>query len=90
MDCNCWRCVAEKLFNARRVSKMKIGKVYLRQMYSESFEEFDTIEEAKQFREYANENIPYWNYDPVSLIDLNDHEQVIIYNHYGWIENKDY
>lgn len=87
MDCNCWRCVAERLFNARRVSKMKIGKVYLHQMYSESFEEFDTVEQTEQFREHANENIPYWNYDPVSLIDLNDYEQVIICRHRGWVND---
>ena len=87
-ECNCWRCTAEKLFNARQVSTMKIGKVYLYQMYSESFEEFDTLEEAKLFRSYANKNIPYWDYDPVSTIDLNDYEQVIIYKHRGWIKDN--
>jgi hypothetical protein len=86
--CNCWRCIAERLFNARSVSKMKVGKVYLYQMYSESFEEFDTLEDAKSFRDYADENISYWDYDPVSTIDLSDgdNEKIIIYKHRGWIE----
>ena len=85
---NCWRCVAERLFNARQVTEMKVGKVYLYQMYHESFEEFDTAEEAEQFRNYADKNIPYWDYDPVSVIDLNDYEQVIICKHRGWIKDN--
>lgn len=87
-ECNCWRCVAERLFNARRVSKMKVGKVYLYQMYSESFEEFDTLEKAEQLRDYADKNIPYWDYDSVSTIDLNDYEQIIICKHRGWIKDN--
>lgn len=85
-ECNCWRCIAERLFNARRVSRMRIGKVYLYQMYSESFEEFDTLKEVEQLRNYADKNIPYWDYDPVTTFDLNNPEQVTICRHRGWIE----
>jgi hypothetical protein len=87
-ECNCWRCTAEKLFNTKRASKMQVGKVYLYQMYSESFEEFDTLEEAKRFRDYADENIPYWDYDPVFTIDLNDEEQIMRCKYRGWIEER--
>ena len=85
-ECNCWRCTAERLFNARRVNKMKVGKVYLYQMYSESFEEFDTLEDAESFRDYADKNIPYWDYDIVSTIDLNNDEQIMRCKYRGWIE----
>ena len=35
-----------------------------------------TKEEALAFRKYADENIPYWDYDPVAVIDTSDSEVV--------------
>ena len=86
-ECNCWHCNAERLFHARRVSinELKLGKVYLYQKFNEMLEEFDTLEGAKQFVEYADENLPYWNYDPVTIIDLNNEEQILKYRKMGWI-----
>ena len=87
-ECNCWRCQAERLFHAKRVMKMKKGKVYLYQMYSESFEEFEDREDAESFRRYADAHIDYWDYDPVYLFDLNDEETYLIRKHMGWVAEE--
>lgn len=55
---------------------MQRGKVYLFQMYTTCFVEFENMETALEFRKYADENIPYWNYEPVATIDTNDPEVV--------------
>ena len=55
---------------------MQRGKVYLYQLYTTCFVEFDTMEQARAFRQYANENLDYWDYDPVATIDTNDPEDV--------------
>ena len=55
---------------------MQRGKVYLYQLYTTCFVEFDTLEQATAFRRYADENIEYWDYDPVATIDTNDPETV--------------
>ena len=55
---------------------MQRGKVYLYQLYTTCFVEFDTMEQARAFRQYANENLEYWDYDPVATIDTNDPEDV--------------
>ena len=55
---------------------MQRGKVYLYQLYTTCFVEFDTLEQARAFRQYANENLECWDYDPVATIDTNDPEDV--------------
>ena len=55
---------------------MQRGKVYLYQLCTTCFVEFDTMEQARAFRQYANENLEYWDYDPVATIDTNDPEDV--------------
>lgn len=87
-DCNCWQCQAERLFSARRTQYMRPGKVYMYQLYNELFEEFDRMEDAEAFRAYADENIPYWDYDPVKTIDMNDPELIIVYKHKGWLREE--
>ena len=77
------------MFPAKRVRYMKPGRVYLCQIYNELFEEFETVQDAEAFRQYADENIPYWDYDPVKTIDLNDPEMVIVMKHKGWLKEED-
>lgn len=77
------------MFPAKRVRYMKPGRVYLYQIYNELFEEFENMQDAEAFRQYADENIPYWNYDPVKTIDLNDHEMVIVMKHKGWLKEEE-
>ena len=55
---------------------MQRGKVYLYQLYTTCFVEFDTLEQARAFRQYASENLECWDYDPVAMIDTNDPEDV--------------
>lgn len=87
-ECNCWRCQAERLFHAKRVMKMKRGGVYLRQMYSESFEEFEDREDAESFRRYADAHIDCWDFDPVFLYDLNDDRTYYDVKEMGWVAEE--
>lgn len=87
--CNCWQCQAERLYGAKRTTPMRglqIGKVYLYQLFNETVEEFETLADANRFRAYADANIPYWDYDPVTTIDLNDPKQVEKCRVWGWIK----
>ena len=53
---------------------MQRGKVYLYQIYSTIFVEFDTVEDAEDFRKYLDSTLPYWDYDPVATLDTNKAE----------------
>ena len=53
---------------------MQKGKVYLYQMYTTIYVEFDTVEEANVFRRWIQTVDEYWDYDPVATIDTNDEE----------------
>lgn len=55
---------------------MRKGKIYLYELYTTCFVEFDTLEQVNEFRAYADKNIPYWDYDPVIVIDTNDEKIV--------------
>ena len=55
---------------------MQHGKVYLYQLFTTCFVEFETLADATAFRDWANANLPYWNYDPVATIDTNDPKQI--------------
>ena len=65
-------CRIAREHGAKLVSEMVPGKVYLYQLFTTCFVEFDTVEKAQAFREYADKNLPYWDYDPVAMIDTND------------------
>lgn len=56
--------------------KMRPGKVYLYQMYTTCFAEFETVDQAKMFCQYADQNLRGWNVDPVVIIDTKDPESV--------------
>lgn len=56
--------------------KMRPGKVYLYQMFTTCFAEFETVDQAKMFCQYADQHIHGWNVDPVIIIDTNDPEAV--------------
>ena len=55
---------------------MQRGKVYLYQMYTTCFVEFENMEAALAFRKYADENLPYWDYEPVTTLDTSDPEVI--------------
>lgn len=90
-ECNCWQCQAERLYGAKRTTPMRglqIGKVYLYQLFNETVMEFETLSDANNFRAYADAQIPYWDYDPVKTIDLNDPKQVITWAVKGWVKDN--
>lgn len=53
---------------------MQRGKVYLYQLYTTIFVEFDTVEDAEDFRKYLDSTLSYWDYDPVATLDTNKAE----------------
>ena len=53
---------------------MQRGKVYLYQLYTTIFVEFDTVEAAEDFRKYLDSTVDYWDYDPVATLDTNKTE----------------
>lgn len=55
---------------------MSIGKIYLYQLYTSIFVEFNDIESAKNFIKHMDSIDKYWSYDPVALIDTNDKDTV--------------
>lgn len=71
-----WYQEAQDRFHAGIVGKMQRGKSYLYQLYTTCFLEFDTLEEAKACYEWAGENVLYFGYDPVSVIDTSNPEHV--------------
>lgn len=75
MEGSSWHKVAAER-GAKLRPDMQRGKVYLYELYTTCFVEFDTLEQATAFRRYADESIKYWDYDPVATIDTNDPETV--------------
>lgn len=66
-----WHQVASEFGHAAR-NKMLPGKVYLFQLYTICFVEFDTVDQAVEFIAYADQNIPRWREDPITIIDTGD------------------
>ena len=65
-----WPYCARKLYGVEiRDSQMFRGKYYLYEQYTEYFVEFSSIEDAEAFRKWADENLPYWDYNGVATID---------------------
>lgn len=75
MECRSWHKVAAER-GAELRPKMRPGKVYLYQMYTTCFAEFETVDQAKMFCQYADQNLRGWNVDPVVIIDTKDPESV--------------
>ena len=75
MEGRSWHGVARDEFGAKLRHSMQRGKVYLYQIFTTCFVEFDTVEAAQTFRDYADANLEYWNYDPVTLVNTSDDEQ---------------
>lgn len=75
MEGSSWHRVAAEQ-GARLRPNMKQGKVYLYQLYTTCFAEFDTLEQAQAFRQQIGEADPYWDYDPVATIDTNNPDTV--------------
>lgn len=74
MEGRFWHKIAQDEFGAKLRPDMQRGKAYLYQMFTTCFVEFDTVEAAQNFKDYADANLEYWDYDPVSLIDTNIEE----------------
>lgn len=70
-----WHSIAREKGAVLRPN-MQRGKVYLYQLYTTCFVEFESMEAAIAFRKYADENIAYWDYDPVATLDTSDPEIV--------------
>lgn len=70
-----WHKVAAER-GAKLRPDMQRGKVYLYQLYTTCFVEFETVEQAKMFCQYADQNLRGWNVDPVVIIDTKDPESV--------------
>lgn len=70
-----WHKIAQEQGFPLRES-MSIGKIYLYQLYTSIFVEFNDIESAKNFRKYMDYIDRYWSYDPVALLDTNDKDVV--------------
>lgn len=75
MECRSWHSVAREHGAILRPDMQK-GKVYLHQLFTTCFVEFETLEAAQEFRKYADQNLLYWDYDPVATIDTNRSEVV--------------
>lgn len=71
-----WYQEAREKFQAGIVGKMQRGKAYLYQLYTTCFLEFNTLEEAKACYTWAEENVLYFGYDPVSVIDTSNPEHI--------------
>lgn len=70
-----WRYTACDM-GGRCVSKMTLNKVYIYQTYCEIFVEFDSIEDCLTFKDFADRNLPYWDFDPIHIINTYDSHDV--------------
>lgn len=71
MEVDTWQLVAEKR-GAKIRENLRLGKYYLYQMFTTCFVEFDTLGQLTEFRCYADKNIPYWDYDGITVINTNN------------------
>lgn len=75
MEGRSWHRIARDDFGAKLRPDMQRGKAYLYQIFTTCFVEFDTVKAAQDFRDYADDTLEYWDFDPVTLIDTNIEEQ---------------
>ena len=70
---------------AKIVPEIKVGFVYLYQLYTTCYAEFKTIEEADAFRDFADKNLTYWDYDGVATIDTTNPAELEKWKRLGYI-----
>lgn len=75
MEVSNWHLTAQKK-GAKLKPYMQLGNWYIYQLYTSCFVEFDTLDKLLDFRRYADKNIPYWDYDPVCIINTNDSKDI--------------
>lgn len=88
-----WEDVACIDWNAKIVhvfygDKIELNKIYIYQKYREYLVEFESLEKWEAFKAYANENLPYWNWDCPIAIDTSDAEQCDFWFDYFNIERE--
>lgn len=69
-----WMRIATAKWGAILCPYMVPGQVYLHEIHTTTFVLFTNKECAESFEAWAKENIPYWGYDPVALLDTSDPE----------------
>lgn len=69
-----WYQEAREKFQAGIVGKMQRGKAYLYQLYTTCFLEFDTLEEAKDCKTWAENHPEMCGHGLIALIDTTDEE----------------
>ena len=74
MEGPAWYGKARDKYGARIVDEMVPDKAYLYQLFATCFLEFDSLEAAKAYYEEGKREDPYFDYDPVTVIDTYDPE----------------
>lgn len=74
MEGRAWHGEASKQ-GAELRAKMRPGKVYLYQLYTDIFVEFPDMATADAFRKAMSKSFPGWDMDPVAVIDTSDPAQ---------------
>ncbi len=74
MEGRAWHGEASKQ-GAELRAKMRPGKVYLYQLYTDIFVEFPDMATADAFRAAMSKSSPGWDIDPVAVIDTSDPAQ---------------
>lgn len=69
-----WYGKARDKYGAKIVEEMIPDKAYLYQLYSTCFLEFDSLEAAKSYYEEEKKEDPYFDIEPVAIIDTHDPE----------------
>lgn len=69
-----WYGEARDKYGARIVDEMVPDKAYLYQLYATCFLEFDSLGAAKAYYEERKKEDPYFDIDPVAIIDTHDPE----------------
>lgn len=71
-----WYGEARDKFDARIVGEMVLGKAYLYQLFTTCFLEFSSFGEAKKCYDWGVDNVDYFGYDPVAIIDTSNPDHV--------------
>lgn len=74
LEAPCWYGEARDKYGAKIVEEMVPDKTYLYQLYSTCFLEFDSLDAAKSYYDEGKREDPYFDIDPVTIIDTHDPE----------------
>lgn len=69
-----WYGEARDKYGARIVEEMVPDKAYLHQLFSTCFLEFESLDAAKAYYEKGKKEDPFFDIDPVAVIDTSDPE----------------